>query len=116
MGAPAVGAVILIPFPFSDLSGTKKRPARALADAGRGDWVCAQIASNPYGDTAAVTLTEDDCVGGSLARTSPIRPGELFTAHQSLFVRIVASVGEEALARVRHAVIILIQTGRLPMP
>ncbi len=48
MGAPAVGAVILIPFPFSDLSGTKKRPALALADAGRGDWVCAQITSNPY--------------------------------------------------------------------
>jgi hypothetical protein len=43
MGAPAVGAVVLIPFPFSDLSGTKKRPALVLADVGRGDWVCTQI-------------------------------------------------------------------------
>lgn len=32
MGAPAVGVIILIPFPFSDLSGTKKRPALVLAD------------------------------------------------------------------------------------
>lgn len=64
MGAPAVGAVVLIPFPFSDLSGTKKRPALVLADVGRGDWVCTQITSNPYGDPVAVTLTEDDCVGG----------------------------------------------------
>ncbi len=70
MGAPQVGVVILIPFPFSDLSGTKKRPALVLADAGRSDRVCAQITSNPYGDTAAIVLTEGDCVGGSLARTS----------------------------------------------
>ncbi|MHB1513941.1 MAG: type II toxin-antitoxin system PemK/MazF family toxin [Acidiferrobacter sp.] len=116
MGAPAVGAIILIPFPFSDLSGTKKRPALVLADTGRGDWVCAQITSNPYGDAAAVMLTEDDCVGGSLARTSYIRPGKLFTAHQSLFVRVVASVQADALAHVRHAVIALVQTGRSPAP
>ena len=77
MGAPTVGAVVLIPFPFSDLSGAKKRPALVLADVGRGDWVCAQITSNPYGDPAAVTLTEGDCVGESLARTSYIRPGKL---------------------------------------
>ena len=89
MGAPAVGAVVLIPFPFSDLSGAKKRPALVLADVGRGDWVCAQITSNPYGDVAAIELAEDDCVDGSLARVSYIRPGKLFTAHESLSLRVV---------------------------
>ena len=39
MGAFTVGSVVLVPFPFSDLSGSKKRPALILADAGRGDWV-----------------------------------------------------------------------------
>ncbi len=116
MGAPTVGAVVLIPFPFSDLSGAKKRPALVLADVGRGDWVCAQITSNPYGDPAAVTLTEGDCVGESLARTSYIRPGKLFTAHESLFVRVAASAREAVLARVRHVVIALVQAGRLPVP
>jgi hypothetical protein len=39
MVSPAVGKVILVPFPFSDLSQSKLRPAVVLADAGRGDRV-----------------------------------------------------------------------------
>lgn len=39
MAALAAGSVILIPFPFSDLSQSKIRPALVLADVGRGDWV-----------------------------------------------------------------------------
>ncbi len=39
MVAPSVRAVVLVRFPFSDLSSTKLRPALVLADAGRGDWV-----------------------------------------------------------------------------
>jgi hypothetical protein len=37
MVSPAVGKVILVPFPFSDLSQSKLRPAVVLANAGRGD-------------------------------------------------------------------------------
>lgn len=49
MVSPAVGKVILVPFPSSDLSQSKLRPAVVLADAGRGDWVLCQVTSNPYG-------------------------------------------------------------------
>jgi len=38
----AAGAVVLVPFPFTDLTQAKLRPAVALADAGRGDWILAQ--------------------------------------------------------------------------
>ena len=51
MEAPAKGAVVLVRFPFSDLSRTKLRPAVVLADAGRGDRVLCQITSKPYGDS-----------------------------------------------------------------
>ena len=37
------GEVVLVRFPFSDLSQTKLRPAVTLADAGREDWVLCQI-------------------------------------------------------------------------
>lgn len=54
MVAPTVGTVVLVPFPFSDLSHSKVRPAVCLADANRGDWVLCQITSNPYGDFPAI--------------------------------------------------------------
>ena len=43
MVAPSIGSVVLVRFPFSDLSESKLRPAVVLADAGRGDWVLCQV-------------------------------------------------------------------------
>jgi mRNA interferase MazF len=34
---PAAGTVVVVPFPFSDLSQAKLRPVVVLADVGRGD-------------------------------------------------------------------------------
>lgn len=84
MGALAIGQVVLVPFPFSDLSSAKMRPAIVLANAGRDDWILCQVTSNPYGDTKAVTLTDKDFKSGSLRVTSYARPGKLFTANESL--------------------------------
>ena len=39
MVALTTGSVVLVPFPFSDLSEAKLRPAIVLADAGRNDWI-----------------------------------------------------------------------------
>jgi mRNA interferase MazF len=58
MGPFAAGEVVLIPFPFSDLSRNKLRPVLLLANAGREDWIACQITSNPYSDSRAITLSQ----------------------------------------------------------
>ena len=50
MVVPSAGSVVLVPFPFSDLSQSKLRPAVVLADAGQGDWILCQVTSSPYSD------------------------------------------------------------------
>lgn len=46
------GDVILVPFPFSDLSGVKKRPALVLAVAERlQEMVCLMLTSLPEGQS-----------------------------------------------------------------
>jgi mRNA interferase MazF len=47
MVTPAARAIVLVRFPFSDLSHAKLRPTVVLAHAGRGDWILCQITSNP---------------------------------------------------------------------
>jgi mRNA interferase MazF len=109
MGALAVGQVILLPFPFSDLTRTKLRPALLLADAGRDDWIACQITSNPYADPHAVVLAPEDFTSGGLQRASFARPGKLFTANASLFAATAGLLSQGRLDEVRNALIAIIQ-------
>jgi len=105
MVVPTAGDIVLVPFPFSDLSTTKVRPAVCLATAGRGDWVLCQITSNSYGDPLAESLAAADFTRGGLAATSYARPGKLFTANESLLVGIVGRLNPTAIQRVLDAVV-----------
>jgi mRNA interferase MazF len=67
MGTLAAGQVVLVRFPFSDLTASKLRPAVVLADAGRDDWILCQITSKSYGDTRAISLEDGDFAVGSFA-------------------------------------------------
>ena len=105
----SAGAVVMVPFPFSDLSRTKLRPAVVLADAGRGDWVLCQITSNPYADLHAVPPESADFAIGSLQVTSYARPGKLFTANSSLIASEIGTFSTAAFKRVLQAIIALLQ-------
>lgn len=103
--------VILLPFPFTDLSANKLRPALLLASAGKGDWVLCQITSNPYADTGAIELGEQDFAQGGLQRVSYARASKLFTANESLFQRTVGQLGATRHAQVVRCVVDLIEAG-----
>ena len=70
MGGVRAGVVVLVRFPFSDLSSSKLRPALVVASAGGTDWILCQITSNPYSDPGAVTLTTESFAEGGLERVS----------------------------------------------
>jgi len=111
---PSAGSVVLVPFPFSDLSASKLRPAVVLADADRGDWILCQITSKPYSDPRAVELTKGSFAQGSLHVVSYARPAKLFTAHRNLIVRRVGVLEDSALKLVVSAVVELLRKGLNP--
>ena len=111
MVTPTVGAVVLVPFPFSDLSNSKLRPAVVLADAGRGDFVLCQITSKPYADSRAVEITNHSFSIGSLRITSYVRPGKLFTANENLITAKVGTLSDSAFNQIIEAVVELLKIG-----
>ena len=111
MVTPATGSVVLVRFPFSDLSRSKLRPAVTLADGGKGDWVLCQITSRAYADPLAVELEDSDFSSGSLKMVSYARPGKLFTASGGLMVAEVGVLRKEALTRLVEAVVKLLRAG-----
>lgn len=74
------GDVVVLPFPFSDLSQTKRRPALVIAEAGGDELLLCQITSQAARDRHAVALGMADFQSGSLSKQSHIRPNRIFTA------------------------------------
>ena len=114
MVTPTAGAVILVPFPFSDLSQAKLRPAIVLAAAGRDDWILCQIISTPYGDPRAIPFVDTDFASGSLHVASYARPGKLFTANRSLMVTRVGQLNRQPLQNVIDAITQILQSSMRP--
>ena len=113
MVTPGPAAIVVIPFPFSDLSGAKLRPAVVLADAGRGDWILCQITSNLYSDPNAIRLTSAKLKQGVLTAISFARPGKLFTANENLINKRIAFLTVDAFRTILSATIELLR-GNLP--
>jgi mRNA interferase MazF len=111
---PTAGAVVLVPFPFSDLSQAKLRPAIVLADVGRDDWILCQITSTPYGDPRAIALADDNFATGSLRVASYARPGKLFTAHRRLMVTRVGQLKLPPLQNIVDAIIHILRSSIKP--
>ena len=109
MVTPSVGSVVLVRFPFSDLSTSKLRPAIVLAGVDRDDWILCQVTSNPYSDPRAIKINEPDFASGSLMRTSYARPGKLFSANTSLMHRVVGTLNELKLTAVVDAVVAILR-------
>ena len=109
MVTPSVGAVVLVPFPFSDLSQSKLRPAVILADAEKGDFVLCQITSKAYADAHAIEPANASFATGSLRVVSYARPAKLFTGNRRLLVSQVGELTEDSLKQIVGAVVTLLQ-------
>ena len=109
MVTPSAGAVILVPFPFSDLSQSKLRPAVVLANAGKRDYVLCQITSNIYSDSRAIEIKHSSFASGSLRVVSYARPSKLFTANRNLVVAQIGTLKDNALKKIVDAVIELLR-------
>lgn len=82
----AKGSVVVVPFPYSDLSQNKTRPALVLGYSQYSDLLLCQITSRPFSDPRAISITNTDFQKGSLPRNSFIRPLKLFTASQDIII------------------------------
>lgn len=106
MGTFVKGDVVIAPFPFSDLSAAKKRPALVVATLTGEDVILCQITSQATADRYAVALAESDFATGGLRQLSNVRPNRLFTAESSILLyragKITRQKMVEVIAKIRQ--------------
>ena len=99
------GTILVVPFPFSDLSDSKKRPVLVVATPGGDDIILCQITSQNRHDGYSIELTDRDCVEGGLKVDSYIRPNRIFTADTSLILYRAGRVKPEKMKEVEHMLV-----------
>jgi len=99
------GDVIVLPFPFSDLSKSKKRPALIVANLQCDDFILAQITSESRIDGYSILLMEDDFKKRGLNLNSIIRPNRLFTADKSIILYKAGSIKKSKIKEVEEKLI-----------
>jgi mRNA interferase MazF len=88
------GDIVLVSFPFTDLTTAKRRPALVVSpdsfNEATSDLVLAAITSQISEDTTLI-IVEGDCVDGTLPKTSALKPTKLFTIHSALVLKKVSA-------------------------
>ncbi len=94
------GDVVVLPFPYSDLSSSKKRPALIIATLEGDDIILCQITSRKRYDKYAIELKDSDFAQGKLSVDSYIKPNRIFTADKSIILYKICSVKEKKMNEV----------------
>jgi mRNA interferase MazF len=97
------GDVVLVPYPFTDLSASKRRPVLALtAPDSYGDFIGLPITSRPRPEHG-IALVQADMTQGTLPAASWIRTDRIVTLSSNLVVKAVGHVSASILSdAVKH--------------
>jgi mRNA interferase MazF len=86
------GDVVVVPFPFSDLTQAKRRPALVISKLEGDDLILCQITSQSIKDNYALLLDDRDFETGSLNQPSNVRPNRIFTADSHIILYKVGNL------------------------
>lgn len=108
------GDVVVLPFPFTDFSSAKVRPAVVLASLIRGDVMLCQITSQAGGHATAVPIESSDFeLGGGLSLASFALPHRVVTAHESCVLRKAGRLKAVKLDSIRESVCAVVRGHRV---
>ena len=110
MGKFVKGDIVIIPFPFTDLSGNKRRPAFVVADLPGDDIIVCQITGKTKSDSFSLPLIAPDFDSGGLPIDSFIRPNKIFTADKNIILSTAGHLCEEKIHNTLNAIITIISS------
>jgi len=101
---PLPSEIVLLPFPFTDLSATKHRPVLVLSNSNaQRDFLAAQITSQTR-YRPAVSLIDEDFELGGLPKESIVRLDKIFTLNEALIARRIGKLTASGFERIFRAI------------
>lgn len=97
------GEIVLVPFPFTDQTASKLRPALVISGSAynkSSDVVLVQITSNNRKDSFSVAIDNSNDLTNPLRFISEIRCNKIFVADQSLIIKVISQVKPKVVTQV----------------
>ncbi|QLQ25214.1 MAG: type II toxin-antitoxin system PemK/MazF family toxin [Dechloromonas sp.] len=90
------GSIVLIPFPFSDLSSSKRRPVLMLTTAdARNDFIAMPLTSKPQPSPSLALTAGPLPEGGHLPLASWIKTDTAFSLSTTQVIKTLGRISEE---------------------
>lgn len=97
--------IVLLPYPFTNLEGTKVRPALAVSNNNfnnkSDDCVMVPLTSVLKDEPYSIIITQEDLVSGKLLKPSRIRADKIFTVQKNLIIMKIGKLNEKTFEKIK---------------
>ncbi len=99
------GDIIIVPFPFSDLTRVRQRPVLVLSKTNylrESEYVVTcGITSNLKDSKFSILIGNPNLIEGNIPTKSRIKVDKLFTLEQNIIIKKIGRINKETFERVR---------------
>jgi mRNA interferase MazF len=103
------GDVVVVPFPFSDLTQAKRRPALVISLLEGDDLILSQVTSQFVRDNYAISIEGKDFEEGGLKQKSNVRPNRLFTADSHIVLYRIGNLKKDKMNEIIEKIIEIVR-------
>ena len=100
------GEIVIVPFPFSDLSNIKQRPVLILSKNTNNDIsediITCGITSNLKDTRHSILINNNDLIEGNIPIKSRIKIDKLFTLDKKIVKKKIARLNKNAFDKVKN--------------
>ncbi len=106
------GEIIIVPFPFSDLSGIKQRPvlilSKTISNRSKEDIITCGITSNIKETNYSVLISNHNLIRGQIPKQSRIKVDKLFSLEKIIVKKSIGRLNKETFEKVKKEFLNLI--------
>ena len=101
--------IVLLRYPFSDLKGSKVRPALVVSNnlfnRKSDDCIMVPLTSVIKDEPYSVIVNQEDLSSGKLLKQSRVRADKVFTVEKELIAMKIGTITDEAFKRIKEEII-----------
>jgi len=98
--------IVLLPYPFTDLEGTKVRPAIVISNDNfnrkSDDCMMVPLTTVIKDEPYSVLITQENLSSGKLLKPSRVRADKIFTVEKKLVMMEIGTVNDATFKKVKY--------------